>query len=235
MWECCYNLPAAIPAIASTTAVDFAELREVHILPEVLPHRANISVVLIRRDLIAAIGTHSQVGDECVGADARATANVVRDDEFAFAVERKPQHRATPFVGVAFVKVRFPRVDVGPHLIDLYVPGANVAHSGIEQLPRPLRCRIHERQNRVLVKSGESRDRADAHALKHHCESFGGNIRRGVVGSELWFVLGERDLASSAAVSLDSALAVSSEFTNDVITTLACHLSLDFLLAIGSK
>ena len=47
VWDCSDNLAAAIPAVASSAAVDFPKLGEVHVLLEVLPHCSDIGVVLV--------------------------------------------------------------------------------------------------------------------------------------------------------------------------------------------
>ena len=56
MWDCPNNLAAAIPALAGSATVDFPQLAEIHVLPEVFPHPANVGVVLVARDLVAAFG-----------------------------------------------------------------------------------------------------------------------------------------------------------------------------------
>lgn len=47
VWDRSDNLTAAIPSVSGYATVDFAQLTEIDILSEVLPHRANVSVVLI--------------------------------------------------------------------------------------------------------------------------------------------------------------------------------------------
>lgn len=229
MWNCSKNMATAVPAVASSTTVDFAKLSEVHVLPKVLTHRAHIGIVLVAGHLVATICARAKVGHEGMSVDTVSRANVVRDDELAFAVQGEPQHCAAPLIGVAFVQVRLTRVDISPHLIHLHESRADVADSGIEKLSRSLRCRVHQSQNRVLVKSGQPRDRADAHALKHHGKGFRGNVRRGVVCAQLGSRLRESDFAGNATIPLNAALSVGSKSADYVVTALAGHIGLVFL------
>src|SRR5271157_224510 len=229
MWDCSDYLPRAVPIVRVQLPVDFPKLTEVHVLPEVLPHRAHISVVLVASYLIPTIRASAEIGDKFVSVDAVARANVMGDEQLGFAVERKPQHRAAPLVGVAFVKVRLAGVNKAPHLVHLHVPGADVLDSGIKHLAGLLGRRFHQRQNRVLVQARESRDCADAHALKHHRKGFRSGFRVGVVRPDLRSRFGECEFAGNAAIPLDSALSVGSKSADYVVTTLAGHIGLDFL------
>src|SRR5271157_2086006 len=136
MWDCSDNLSAAIPAVASATAVDFPKLAEIHVLSEVLPHRSHIGVVLVACDLIPAIGASAEIGDERMSVDAISRPDAMRDDELGFAVECKPDHCAAPLVGVTVAQMRLARMHEAPHLIHLNVPGADVPHSRIKHMTR---------------------------------------------------------------------------------------------------
>src|SRR5271157_2537582 len=126
MWDCSDNLAAAIPAVASSTAVDFAKLCELYILLEVFTHCSDVSVVLVAGDLIAAFGASAEIGNERMGIDAVSRPDAMRDDEFGFAVQCEPDHCAAPLVGVSFVKVRLAGVNEAPHFIHLHKPGGDV-------------------------------------------------------------------------------------------------------------
>lgn len=223
VWDRCHNLAAAIPPVASSAAVDFAKLGKVHVLPKVFAHGSDIGVVLVAGDLITAISTRSQVGNERMGIDAAAPADVVGDDELGFRVQGKPKHGATPFRRIRGIQMRVAGMDELPHLVNLHVIGADIADSGVKYPASFVRCRFHQFQNRVLVQSGEARDRANRHAFQHHRQGFCRNVGRGVVVPELRFILGKGNFAGGAAVSLDSALAVVSELADGVIAAFARH------------
>ena len=224
VWDCRHNIAAAVPPIASALAVDFPKLREIDVLPKVLSHRAHIGVVLIACDLIAAIGTGAEIGRKRMGIDASTPANVVRDDEFAFAVERQPNHRTTPIGGIPLMQMRLPRVDVAPHFIYLHVPGADVLHSGVQHSAGFIRCRVHQGQNRVAVHFGEPLNCPDGHSFQHQGKNLCGGFRRGVVSSEFGFVLGKRNFAGSATEPLNVALSVVPGLADRMITAFAGHV-----------
>jgi len=90
MWDCPDNFATAIPAIGAESAVNLAELAEVHILTEVLAHRADVGVVLVGRDLIAAIGTGTKIGNKGMSVDAISITDPMADYQLGFAVECNP-------------------------------------------------------------------------------------------------------------------------------------------------
>lgn len=224
VWDCRHNITAAVPPIASAAGIDFPKLREIDVLPKVLSHGAHIGVVLVACDLVAAIGTVAEIGRKRMGIDAGAPANEVRNDELAFAVERKPNHRTAPIRGIPFMQMGLPRVDIAPHFIYLHVPGADVLHSGVKHPAGLIRCRVHQRQNRVAVHFGEPFDCANAHSFQHQGKNLCGGFRRGVVGSELGFVLGKRNFAGRATIPLNVALSVAPELAGRVVTAFAGHV-----------
>src|SRR5262249_20207731 len=95
--------------------------------------------------------------------------------------------------------------------------------SRIQQSRRARRCRAGKAKDCSLVQASEPRDRADAHALKHHRKSFCRNFGRRVVGSQLGFGFREGRFAGDAAIPLDVALSVAPELACSVIAAFACH------------
>src|SRR5580704_13257269 len=110
MWDCTDNLAGAVPVVRMQLAVDFSKLAEIHVLPKVLTHRADIGPKLIAGNLIPTICAGAKVGYKLVSTHAIARANVVGDEQLSFAVNRKPEVNTSPFGRIAFVKVRLSRV-----------------------------------------------------------------------------------------------------------------------------
>src|SRR5260370_30697454 len=79
MWDRSNNLTATVPPIGIDAAIDFVKLAEIDVLSEVFTHCAHIAVVLIGRDLIAAISASAKIRDECVSLDAVASADMMTD------------------------------------------------------------------------------------------------------------------------------------------------------------
>ena len=96
MWDRSDYLAAAVPAIGAESSVNLAKLAKVHVLPEMLTHCANVGVVLVGGDLIAAIGTDTKIGNKGVSINAVSITNTMADNQFGLAVECNPQHRAAP-------------------------------------------------------------------------------------------------------------------------------------------
>lgn len=134
VWDRSDNLTATVPSIGVDTAIDFVKLPEIDVLSEVLAHRSYIAVVLIGRDLIAAIRAFPKVADKGVSVNTIARTNVMADEQLRFGVDCQPDHCAAPFVGIAFVQVRLPRVNVTPHLIELHKSRRDVLHFGVRYL-----------------------------------------------------------------------------------------------------
>ncbi len=233
VWDCSDYLAAAVPVLGLQSAVNLMKLAKIHVLTEVLAHRPNIGVELVARHLIAARGALPQIGDKGVSGNAVPSAEMVGDEQLRFAVNRKPDVNAAPLAGVRVAKVRLAGVDEAPKLIHLHVPGRDVLHSGVQYSTSFGRCRGHQRQNRVLVQSSEPRDRADAHALKHHGKGFRSGLRVGVVRPHFGSGFGERYFAGNAAIPLNAALSVGSKPADYVITTSARHGLFPLAFSLG--
>lgn len=220
VWDCSDNLTAAIPPIGIDATIDFVKLPKIDVLSEVFTHRAHVAVVLIGRDLIAASRAFPKIADEGVSVDTIAGTDVMADEQFRFGVDCQPDHRAAPFIGIAFVQVRFPRVNEAPHLVQLHKSRRDVLDFGVQYLAAFLCRRQHQRKNRLLVQARKAGDGANTHPFEHQRnrlrEQFRVRRMRGahVCGS---VGIGERDTAGSAAVSLNFSLAVGSEFLTGLV------------------
>lgn len=213
VWDRPYNVTAAVPAISVGATDDFVKLRKIHVLAEVFAHRADISVVLVGRDLIAATRALPKIANEGVSIDAIARADVMADEQLSFGVDGQPDHRASPFLGIAFIQVRLPRVDVAPHLIQLDKARRDILYFGVRYLASFFRGREHQGKDRVFVKPRKAGDRAHAHALKHELKYLRRSLGIGVVGAQLRSRSGERCFTRLAAPALNAALAVVSELS----------------------
>src|SRR5260370_3122813 len=100
--------------------------------------------------------------------------------------------------------------DEAPNLVALQVVRTQVANA-IHGMRGVRRCRLHQRKNRVLVQSRDTRDGANAHSLKHQGQRLCCGLRVGVVSSQLGNRFAERGLAGCAAPSLNTALPEKSE------------------------
>lgn len=68
-WDRSQNASAAVPVVRANLAVDFEKLPEIHIFPEVFPYCAHVTVELVRRNLIAAIGALAKIAGERMSTD----------------------------------------------------------------------------------------------------------------------------------------------------------------------
>src|SRR5208337_853767 len=213
VWDRSDNLTAAVPAIGIDAAIDFVKLPEIHILSEVLAHRAHVGVVLIGRDLIAASRALPKVADEGMSVHAVAGTDVMADEQLRFGVDCQPDHSAAPFLGIVFAKVRFPRVNVAPHFIQLDKSRRDILHFGIRYLAGLLCCREHQRKNRMLVQTRKPGDRPHAHTLKHERQNLCRSFRIGIVRSEFRSGSGKCSAAGLAAPALNAAFTVVTELS----------------------
>lgn len=128
VWDRSQHLPRAIPVIGADSSVDLVKLAKFHISTKVLSHRAHVSVVLIGRNLIAAIGSFAKIVDEGMGADSVASADVITDEQLCFGVNCQPQHCAAPFVRIIVPKMRIACVYESPHFVKLHVTVIEIFH-----------------------------------------------------------------------------------------------------------
>ena len=214
VWDSSQNPARAVPVRRGDFVVDFMKLREFNFLSVPLADRADIGVKLVARDLVAANGALSKIASDAEGVDAGPCADNMADNQLRLAVQRQPQEGAAPLGGVVVPKVVIFRVNESPHLIKLHVSGADILDFGVKQRTRLLRCRVHERKNRLLVQARESGNGANAHPFEHQSDSLRELLRvRRMRGPDICgsVRVGKRGTAGSAAVSLDFPLAIGSE------------------------
>src|SRR5882672_2068003 len=87
VWDRSENVTRAIPVVGANAAIDFVKLPHVNIPTEVFAHRAYVTVVLIGRDLIAAIGAFANIANKGMGIDAAPSSNVMTDEQLGFGVD----------------------------------------------------------------------------------------------------------------------------------------------------
>jgi hypothetical protein len=167
-----------------------------------------------------------QRGEKAQRGFLRPLADLETRHQLSFRVESDKHPLIADFGGIGFANATGFLSDVAPDFIALHVVGVYPANPGIEHALRVRRRRGHQRQDRAFVQSGQPRNGANAHALKHHGKRLCCRFGRGVVRAErLGRVrVGERGMAGIAAPALNAALTeVPKLLTSLVLTFEAGH------------
>ena len=228
----CDDCAAAVPFWASLrTPVNLLQLREVDVIPVPFLNCADIAAQGIRRDLKAPNCAQAEIMYELIGVDGIPSADVVRENHFALAVERKPRPLVAPsgrrFQGNALAVASH----VAPQLIELHEFRVDVTNLSVEYPLRSFGSGVHQGQDRFDMQARQPRDSADTRSFQHHGKRTDGSVGVGVVYAQLGNIGGERGRAGSAAIVLNLALAVEAESLHGImVTTFAGHISQSFLI-----
>ncbi len=125
----------------------------------------------VGRNLRASGDRTAKVHRERVGILKRATADVVRQDQFRFAIDADVRVAVTVIFTVAAKNPRllFARCEA-PKFIALNVGRFHVADAGLEERGAVLAGRQHKIAQRIPVKPGHAFCRPDAHAFQQETE-----------------------------------------------------------------
>jgi hypothetical protein len=194
------------------TRIEFYQLREVNVFSEMCIYGVNIRAVSIAGKLENTLRSGAKVAHEIPRGVRVSVANVVRDDELGFAVQRKPRPNSAPLSRSVGAQALFVASDERVHFVCLYQIGANVPYRRVKQSLAFVSGAYHQIQDRADVQSSYAGDRTHAHAFHHHFEHAGSGVNVNVVGFESFDRLGEGSFAGLAAPTLDAALTEVTEF-----------------------
>jgi hypothetical protein len=206
-------------------SVDFKQLGEVNVCPEILFNGGNVGAESVSRNLESSSHALAEVADKVVGASRVALSGQVRQNEFRFAINRHPDIGVSPFLWVIGRKMFFFRVNKTPEFISLNKARTNISHAFVEQFAGVFADSEKNGKNRTLVDASDTGDGADAHALHQQ----GDDLRRlgcvGVVPSQrLSTRSGKCGATTGAAKPLNAQFSVGSEsISSSVLTFQAGH------------
>lgn len=222
-----FDVRGVVPlrTVRARFAVELEQLREIYIRTEVGFHRGTVPVETVRCDLESPDSALTQIADKFVRVGRNTLSEQVGNDQFGFRVNRHPHILIAPLSRNVAMEMGFFRVNERPEFIGLHESRTDASHQGIGQVPGLLADCQQERENRALVRSSDTRDRADAHAFEQERHNLCSGFSRDVVASEgLLSRLGESSFAGRAAKTLDSLGAVESKsFRFGVLATYARH------------
>lgn len=113
--------------------IELNQLRKMDANIEVGSNRINIGAKSISRELKHSFGSRPQITHKVPSAVSIPVADVMRDDEFGFAVQRNPRPRTAPFLRGITAQPFFMASHKAVKLISLNQVGLNSANRAIKQ------------------------------------------------------------------------------------------------------
>lgn len=190
-------------------AVLLDDLSVVNASPEVVTHRFGVGVETVSRQLEVARGGTPQLFAEGVSMKIRTAAQLMSEDELAFAVE------GSPAPGIAHTRVEdavlplglLLHADKAPDLVALNVGDFDLGDQPIQQLGAAVTDGAQQPADGVAVGAGDSLDSANAGALDQQIQHQDGPLHRdAMVPQGTSGTLREGRTALLAAVALVSVL-----------------------------
>jgi hypothetical protein len=188
------------------TRIEFYQLREVYVLSEMRVHGINVGAVSVAGKLENTLRSGAKIAHEIPRGVRVSVANVVRNNQFGFAVQRKPRPNGAPLFRRIGAQPFFMASHEGMHFVGLHQIRTNVPNRMVKQPLAFVSGAYHQIQDRADVQSSYAGDRTHAHAFHHHFEHAGSGVNVSVVRFEFFNRLGEGSRAGLAAPALNAAL-----------------------------
>src|SRR5579872_308111 len=235
--HCCNDGSAAVPFWAGLrTSVNLLKLRKMHVISVPLFNRSHVPAKRVTGDLVNAKRPLTQIAHKLVRADRVPGADVVRENHFGVRVQSKPCPLIAPISGRVNTHVLSVTADHRPEFVKLDKLGPDVADSGIKHPLRVLRCREHQRKNRVFVQAHDAGDGANAHSFQHHEQHLIYSVFVNRVSRQEWSGGGiaEGSRAGGTAITA-SFVAIEAELLNGLMLAFAARHGLFPLEFCGEK